>query len=155
MTNLLDDVEIDFLILADQAEGLNGKLYMMGGGWNERQIVDFNRPLPFHVAVGILVPWDQAFQEHQFSLRLEDEDGRKLPPEFSGTINVGAQPTAVRGQPLRTILVVQGEWTIPSPGTYRMVAAVDGAHERGALFNLRARPGSPAAQNRPEPETAE
>lgn len=137
MVELLEEVEIDFLILADNAEGFNGKLYMMGGGWNDRQIVDFNRAFPVHVAVGILVPWGEAFQEHQFTLHLEDADGKTLGTQFNARFNVGAQPTAVRGQPLRTILVIQGEWQVPQPGAYRMVGAVDGGHERSALFNVR------------------
>ena len=44
MTSGLDKPEVDFLVLADHAEVVGGKLYMMGGGWDIRRIEDFSKP---------------------------------------------------------------------------------------------------------------
>ncbi len=52
----LERVEIDFLLLADRAEVLNGKLYMMGGAWDRRQIRSIDSPVSLTMVIGVLVP---------------------------------------------------------------------------------------------------
>jgi hypothetical protein len=141
VVQLLDDTEIDFVILADRAEGINGKLYMMGGGWNDLQVPDFNQPVQIDIAVGVLVPWHDAFAPHALNLFFEDGEGRRLGPELSAGLQVGAGPSAKPGEPLRTILAVRGMWLLPEPGTYHVVALVDGKHRRRATFNARAAAG--------------
>ena len=58
MASGLEQVEIDFLLLADRAEVLNGKLYLMGGAWDRRQIRDIDSPVSLTIVVGVLVPWN-------------------------------------------------------------------------------------------------
>ena len=45
MSTLLEQVEIDFLLLADKAEILNGKLYMMGGAWDRIHLKETEVPV--------------------------------------------------------------------------------------------------------------
>ena len=80
MAMMLDQVEVDFLILADLAEVLNGKLYMMGGAWDRRHFRDIAAPVPLTIVVGVLVPWNLTNEPHRLRIRLEDEDGGALPP---------------------------------------------------------------------------
>ena len=69
-------MEIDFLILADTVEAVNGKLYMMGGGWNQLTIPQFPAPIRLGIALGLLVPSDNAGQKHQLQLTISDLDKR-------------------------------------------------------------------------------
>lgn len=126
--------EIDFLILADRAEGINGKLYMMGGGWQEIRVPDFAQPLTFSLAVGVLVPWNATNEEHSLEIRIESQDGTPLPPPISVKLNVGRPPGALPGQEFRSIIGVNGAWKLPGPGTFRAIAVVADGEIRRATF---------------------
>ena len=98
MTSGLDKPEVDFLVLADHAEVVGGKLYMMGGGWDIRRIEDFTKPFNMNIAVGVLTPWALANKENKFQLIIEDEDGKKLGPTVDGSFTVGRPSNAIEGQ---------------------------------------------------------
>ena len=58
------------LMLADAAQAIAGKLYILGGGWSV--IVP---GAPFAVAAKVEVPYDLATKHHEWSLELLDADG--------------------------------------------------------------------------------
>src|SRR5213078_2286630 len=59
------------LLLADAAQAVEGKLYVLGGGWS----VTGPQPVPMAIALKIDVPWDQANTRHSWRLELLDADG--------------------------------------------------------------------------------
>ncbi len=133
--------EIDFLILADRAEGINGKLYLMGGGWQELYVADFAQPASFSLAVGILVPWNATNEDHLLNIFIEHDDGSRIQPEMPVKLNVGRPPNAVPGQEFRAIIAVNGQWKLPGPGSYRAIAAVGHDLVRRASFRAGPPPG--------------
>ena len=48
------------LLLCDFAEAVNGKLYVMGGGWNI--LFAPGQPVTMSVAAVLAVPWDRTNQ---------------------------------------------------------------------------------------------
>ena len=134
MQSSLEQVEVDFLLLADRAEVLNGKLYMMGGAWDRRHVRDIGAPVPVTIVVGVLVPWNLTNEPHQLRIRIEDEDGSPVPPEVEATVNVGRPVNATQGQSFRATAVINNRWTLPRYGTYRVVASVAGQTERRVTF---------------------
>ncbi len=62
------------LLLADWAEVLNGKLYVMGGGWTETGPA----PAPSAIAAIIEVPWDQTNRQHRLRFALVDGDDQPV-----------------------------------------------------------------------------
>ena len=70
--------EIEFLILADHVEAVNGKVYMMGGGLEHIGVVDFQSPVLLGLAVGISVPWNATNREHQVSITVQNADAMSL-----------------------------------------------------------------------------
>ena len=48
MSTGIEHVEIDFMLLADKAEVLGGKLYMMGGAWDRLTINDITPRWPVY-----------------------------------------------------------------------------------------------------------
>jgi hypothetical protein len=137
MATALEDPIVDFLLLADRAEAVNGKLYLMGGGWDRLAVPDPNGPVPISLAVGVLIPWSATNDPHPFRVYFETEDGTPLQPQVGGEINVGRPPHAVRGQPFRTIIAVNGTWRLPGAGTYRAVVEVGESDRKRAVFHLR------------------
>ena len=64
------------LMLADSAQAVGGKLYILGGGWS----LTGPEPASFALAGKIEVPWDQAGFSHTFRLALFDSDGQVRDP---------------------------------------------------------------------------
>lgn len=65
------------LMLADHAEVVNGKHYILGGGWTIT-----TGDAPFAIAVTAQIPWDEAGLEQALTLELVNEDGG--PPLING-----------------------------------------------------------------------
>ena len=78
------------LLLADSAQVVGGKLYLLGGMWSEIGPA----PTPMAVVVRFVVPWDQTNRKHKWSLRLVDQDGDPVESESP----TGPQPIAVGGE---------------------------------------------------------
>ena len=62
------------ILLADAAQAINGKFYILGGGWNIRD----SNPTPMALALLIEVPWTEANIAHRLQIVLLDEDGREV-----------------------------------------------------------------------------
>ena len=56
------------LLLCDYAEAINGKLYIMGGGWT----ICAPGPRNMAVAIRVLVPWSDTNKQHNLALMLQD-----------------------------------------------------------------------------------
>jgi hypothetical protein len=85
------------MMLADAAQEVNGKLYVLGGGWSVTGPV---LP-PMALALKLDVPWSAANQQHEFLLVLVDADGHPVGVEgqdggvrAGGTFEVG-RPTGL------------------------------------------------------------
>jgi hypothetical protein len=127
-------MEADFLILADRAEAINGKLYMVGGGFDRVSLAGAVGPVDIDVAFGILVDYLETNQRHGFRLVLENEDNQEVLPPIAAEFEVGRPPGLVAGQAQRVIYVVRGPFPIPRVGGYHWVLYLDGARQRTARF---------------------
>jgi hypothetical protein len=127
---------VDFLILADYVETANGKLYMMGGGWENYTVPEGNRPVRFGVAIAIMVPWSATNEQHALSLRIEDADGRVVTPSMTGEFQVGRPAVLPPGAEQRILWALNGDFALPVPGEYRLIAAIDGEDSEWTSFRL-------------------
>lgn len=141
---LAQEPSIDFLILADRAEAVNGKLYMIGGGWDRLTIGDLKKPAHLSIALGVLVPWNATNDPHPVTLRYEDADGRTVQGPIGLTLQVGRPPLAVRGQSFRAMVVVQHDLVLPGPGTYVVVATLANGDEKRTVLYVHAAQARPA-----------
>jgi len=128
MTPLMD---ADYLILADRAEAVTGKLYMVGGGWDRVGLFQIPGPADFDVALGVLVGYNETNVPHQIGLALEDEDNKSVVPPINAQFELGKPPGMKAGQAQRFQLVLRGPFQIPKPGAYHWVVSLDG--ERKAI----------------------
>src|SRR5690349_23957463 len=71
-------MEIGFLMLADHSEAVNGKLYMVGGGWNVLRLPKLPHEWGFHIALGLDVAWSETNQPHNLQVDIHDPDGVEL-----------------------------------------------------------------------------
>jgi hypothetical protein len=106
------------MILADAAQAVGGKLFILGGGWS---IMGWP-PGPSAMAIKLDVPWDQTNQRHQLRLALYDADGGVVTDEegngvvVEGDFEVGRPPGIKPGTAIDFSLAV-GFPTLPlEPG---------------------------------------
>ena len=121
----IESIEIDFLVLADWAETIGGKLYIQGGGWDRKLPPAHGRATSFAVAAGILVPWTLTNQQHSFTLTFETGDGTSFGPRIDGGFNMGRPAKSTPGQRFRAPLAVRIDMLLPDLGSYRVGLVVN------------------------------
>jgi hypothetical protein len=116
---------LEWLIVADFAQIVGGKLYLQGGGWN---MLTVNRELPVKQTLGIaasfLVPWDETNQRHRIEIDVMTEDGRSL-AKVESEVQVGRPAEHPPGQPIRAQLA--GNMVLElNEGNYAIVGRIEG-----------------------------
>lgn len=130
---MFDQPEVDFLILADRAESIGGKLYMMGGVWDQIGVIDFAKPVLFSIALGILIPWNATNIDHKLHVHLLDEDGNQL-FGVEGGFKTGRPPQLAPGSAQHSVLALNISPILPNAGNYRVEATVNEAASRMTSF---------------------
>jgi hypothetical protein len=123
------------LLLADAAEAVNGKLYILGGGWS----VIGPDPAPMAIAIKIEVPWDQGNDVHKLQLRLVDADGQpvlaegpdeEVPVVLDADFETGRPAGVKPGTPLDlTMAVTIGPLPLESNARYEWRLSIDGQED--------------------------
>ena len=134
------------LLLADAAEAVNGKLYILGGGWS----VMGPDPAPMAIAIKIEVPWDQGNDVHKLHLRLVDADGQpvlaestegEVPVVLDADFETGRPAGMKPGTPLDlTMAVTLGPLPLDPGSRYEWRLTIDGKEddEWRVAFSTRA-----------------
>ncbi len=120
--------DIDYLIVADRADVMGGKLYLMGGGFDRIQPPEFPLNLMLGIAVGIRVPYQETEDPHKIRVTLERADGDKL-VEIEAELQTG-RPPGMRGKDLPVPMAFNVPITVAEPGEYVLTAHVDGRELR-------------------------
>jgi hypothetical protein len=125
--SVLESVTVDFLLVANHVEVVNGLLYVSGGGWTEhRRPLTPQGPALSHLGIGVsvLVPWTATNQPHTLTIQVEDEDATPV-LKIDGQFNVGRPPTLPAGAEQPVLLGFPLNVQFPHAGTYRAIATVD------------------------------
>ena len=123
------------LLLADAAEAVNGKLYILGGGWS----VMGPDPAPMAIAIKIEVPWDQGNDVHKLHLRLVDADGQpvlaestdgEVPVVLDADFETGRPAGMKPGTPLDlTMAVTLGPLPLDPGSRFEWRLSIDGTED--------------------------
>ncbi len=133
------------MLLADAAQVVAGKLYILGGGWS----VMGPHPTRMVVAMKIEIPWDHADQRHDWELSLLDSDGRPVacaehgdhPVRHHGHFHANKPAGAEPGVPVDFALVVDaGTLTLPPGGRYVWHLIVNDASDEVWQLGFTTRP---------------
>lgn len=128
-------VGIDFAILGDFAQVANGKLTIVGAGWNMVNAQQYPQTLPFGLGMGILVPWSETNAQHQFAFVIQDADGNQL-ASGGGQVEAGRQPGMPVGMVQRVVVGFAGQLQLQKPGTYVIVITAADDEKRIAFEAL-------------------
>jgi hypothetical protein len=133
---LVPVMRLDFLILADKAEAIGGKLYLMGGGFDRIRMAAIPGTAQFDVAVGMLVGYNETNQKHGFELRCEDQDNNLVFDSPRGAIEVGRPPGMTAGSEQRALLVFAGPFAFKATGDYSWVFVLNGERQPPTRFRV-------------------
>jgi hypothetical protein len=135
------------MLLADAAQAIDGKLYILGGGWS----VIGPMPSPSAIALKIDVPWDQANKKHKWDLSLLDGDGQPVlvstpqgeqPIQISGEFEVGRPPGVTPGVALDTTMAINlGPLPLQPASRFVWRLSIDGASKEDWQVAFSTRPG--------------
>lgn len=138
-------MEIEWLILADAAQVVGNKLYLLGGGWDRLMV---NRPFPIDqriaLALSIRVPWNETNQKHTFEVEIVSEDHTTEEPrslgKLAGQFEIGRPPGIRQGQEQRFQLAVDITLKVEMAGTKTVIVRVEGQELRRLDFSVEASP---------------
>jgi hypothetical protein len=119
-----------FMLLADWAEALNGKLYIQGGGWT-RYTLSQPGVLNCAVAVKFSVGWDETNKKYAIAIRLIDDNGHPVmadtrPVVVETGMEVGRPAGSTPGADLDAVLAITIVGLPIERGRYEFVIEVDG-----------------------------
>lgn len=121
--------ELEFAVIANHAEAINGLLYLSGAGWTDVQqpIGPNGQPgiVHFGMAVSILVGWNETNRRFPLKLVVVHEDGKEL-AAVQAQVEAGRPLGLPAGSDIRSVLAVNAEAQFPQPGTYEFRAELDG-----------------------------
>ena len=130
-------MNVEWVILADAAEVINGKLYLMGGGW---EAINLATPMPAHhtfaIAVAFEVPYLETNQLHDVDIRIQDPDGIEL-IRIEGQVEVGRPPGINPGSPQRIPVAFSVSHEFTKAGPYAVHATADGGGVPGVGSDQR------------------
>jgi hypothetical protein len=141
-------MEIEWLILADAAQVVGNKLYLMGGGWDKLTV---NNAFPVDqrcaLALSLKVSWNETNQKHNFEIEIISEDSETEQPrslmKAGGQFELGRPPGIGPGQDQRFQVALDMNLKIDGPGTKYVVARVEGQEIRRLSFDVNQGPNFP------------
>lgn len=140
-----DEIEpaVDFALLADAVQVVQGKLYVLGGGWDTLFVGSFPARYPaLGVGLRLRIPWSWTDQVVVLGIDLEDADGtRVLPtPPLTQGVKVGRPSGAAEGDDIGVARSFTfNNLTFPAEGPYSFVISLNGEPASRLRFAVRAR----------------
>jgi hypothetical protein len=110
------------LLLCDAAQATDGKLYIIGGGWNLLHLP--NVPTNMALAVLLVIDWNETNEPHDVEAVLMTDDGDPVevlgqPVRLSARVEVGRPAGMKRGTSINAPLTFSVNALPLSAGGYR------------------------------------
>lgn len=137
--------EIEFLIVADRAEVVNGKLYMVGGCWNKLALRDENHGVILSVVLSVRVSPEEATGQHFANIVI---GARDQPPRAQAQIAFSSPSNLSQALPYHRALLAVPTMaiTFPANGIYEVVANIEGTDAETRIpFDVKVGPQAPLA----------
>ena len=119
--------EVDYLLVADRAEVVNGKLYLMGGSWDRIQPPKFPHRMMLGIALGVRIPFAHTEDQHKVGVEIHHEDKRLL--GFEAKLTTG-RPPGMAGMDMLVPMAFNIPLAIPEEGQVVLRASVDDREPR-------------------------
>lgn len=129
-------IRITMMIAADSAQAVDGKLYVLGGGFNHLGVSEFPTAHSFDIAMMVEVPWTETNRPYEISVELVDADGQALGYRAEAVLETGRPAGARLGTSFAVPLVVPIAWEFALAGRYVLLGAVDGVERARVVIEV-------------------
>lgn len=134
-------MEVDYLLIADFAEALNGKIYVQGGGWDTLTVnAQFPLSRSVAIALGLRVPWEDTNQRHGVRLVVLNEDRQAEIALAEGEVEVGRAPGIPQGHAQLVPIAFTLPLKFPEPSSFSVRLSVDDRELKVIPFRVVAGP---------------
>jgi hypothetical protein len=120
------EIRIKAMLLADAAQAVAGKLYLLGGGFDRINVANIPAVHQFDLALLVEVPWTATNEPTQILVELVDADNNFAGYRADAVMEAGRPAGARRGAPFNIPLTVPVIATFPQPGRYAVRVVVNG-----------------------------
>ena len=131
------------MLLCDFAEEVNGKLYVMGGGWSRVVMMGPGDSLNMALAIKLSVPWIESNRRHSVMIRLLTETfepatigDEKREVRLTYNLEVGRPPGVRPGSYLDAPMAARFQGLKLSPGLYLWEFSVNGQMLKRVPFDV-------------------
>ena len=135
-------MEVDFAFLADAAEAVNGKIYVIGGAFDTiwANSAPLNHPHLSFIAKLLLSPAELG-RHHQIELKIVNEDGKTAAPPITAQLNVAKNENLQRGWKQGHIFVLNfGNLRFENFGDYSFEIVVNNSSLKNVALHIAKRP---------------
>jgi len=112
-------MQIQHALIADHADIVNGKLYLMGGGWDVFHAAELPATIRMSIVVGVRIDWEETNQRHPVVVVIEDDDGQVL-AKIEGAMQVGRPATLPAGGSQLSQMAANLPLSVKNYGGYRI-----------------------------------
>jgi hypothetical protein len=131
---------VDFALLADSVQAVQGKLYILGGGWDTLYVSSFPARHPsMAIALRVKVPWSSSGQQVKIGVELQDADGASLLPggQVVHTVAVPRRNEMERADTGLVRAFTFANLTFETAGDYSFVISLDDQVAERLRFMVR------------------
>jgi hypothetical protein len=131
-------MEADILLLADSAQVVDNKLYLLGGGWRYVRARHLPATHPMAVGIGLLVDWTETNRRHGFRLEVLQHDSDRPLFAMDGEFEQGTPPGLEPGSQQRFLMALNVSPALETAGEHEVRLKVDGQAIAATRFTVLA-----------------
>lgn len=115
-------MKIEYALLADAAQAVGGKVFVLGGGWNLFRAANYPAPVHLAVAIGLAFTSDEVGVKYPLNVVIADEAGVPIIPEMKGQVETGQlAPDVPKTASVKIPVAINVNISLPHPGAYAIV----------------------------------
>ena len=129
-------MEIEWLILADSAQVIANKLYLMGGGWDVLTVATgFPVQQRCAVSASFRVPWNETNEKKNVEIEVVSDDGATL-ATVKGQVEVGRPAGIPPGLEQRAQIAAEMVLNLQAPGSFAILARIEEQEKARVSFRV-------------------
>ena len=129
-------------MVCDGSDAVNGKMYILGGGWDRLIVQQFGQEQVINLAVKLMIPWYDTNRRIPFRIMVRDEnDVPLIPDDMGGELEVGRPPGYSAEESIPFFMPLGVKVAIDRPKRLVFTLSVGGAEVGRTAIRVIAPPG--------------
>ena len=130
-------MDVEWVMLADGAQVVGGKLFMLGGAWQTVVALGgFPHQQHLAIAASIRVPSDEMAVERIMEIEITAEDPPEQLLRMSARLAVPPSLGLLAGQSPKTLVAADLEMAFQHPGAYAILLRIEGTEKYRLPFSV-------------------